>query len=87
MHFFSVAYILCAVVLAAVAAPVAPKPAPPPPEPSSAPAPAPAASGGAPKAHAPDQFAPLKIVNETLPHIGIEDEAHPKPPHGSCVVA
>ncbi|KAJ7210861.1 hypothetical protein GGX14DRAFT_565456 [Mycena pura] len=86
MHFFSVAYILCAVILAAMASPSA---APAPPATHNSDGPAPAAPSSTPKAHTPDNFAPLKIVNETLlPHIDIEDETnHGQPKSGGCVVA
>ncbi|KAJ7031442.1 hypothetical protein C8F04DRAFT_1096242 [Mycena alexandri] len=34
-----------------------------------------------------DIFQPLQLTNETLPHLGLEDEARPKAPHGLCVIA
>ncbi|KAF7342555.1 hypothetical protein MSAN_01513700 [Mycena sanguinolenta] len=34
-----------------------------------------------------DILSPIPLTNETLSHIGIEDEAHPGGPRVSCVIA
>ncbi|KAF8209161.1 hypothetical protein K438DRAFT_1754206 [Mycena galopus ATCC 62051] len=51
-------------------------------QPSIAPPPAPNSEG-----NGTDILQPVKLVNETLPHIGIDEEASPKGPHNGCVIA
>ncbi|KAF7342346.1 hypothetical protein MVEN_01823200 [Mycena venus] len=91
MYIFSVIYLASALMLAAVASPIANKPPANHPSISSGAAPAePSPAASHPDSTSEGQgdiFNPVQLVNETLPHIGNEEEAKPKPPHGLCVIA
>ncbi|KAJ7910883.1 hypothetical protein B0H13DRAFT_2328938 [Mycena leptocephala] len=94
MNIFFVTYFLFTLFFAVLASPIVSKP---PPSKASHPA-----SSVTPTATSPstmsqpdsksvekgkDIFDPIKLTNETLPLLGIDDEAKPQKPHGQCVIA
>ncbi|KAJ7164430.1 hypothetical protein C8R46DRAFT_1099499 [Mycena filopes] len=93
MQMFSLIWLFSPLILVVIASPIGPKPPPPPPaatHPSINPGPAAQAGSNASPSNAAasgDIFQPLQLTNETLPHIGAEEESKPKKPHGLCVIA
>ncbi|KAJ7747861.1 hypothetical protein B0H16DRAFT_1725895 [Mycena metata] len=100
MHLFSLICLLSALILAVFGSPISITPPPPAAShsasnPAAPPVKPSAAESGSTKSGPPstpvgskgDIFQPLQLTNETLPHLGLEDEARPKAPHGLCIIA